>query len=71
KHYFYLNASEKIHDYIFLLIPANAKKVALGLALWDATTDIYVQNKLSVLGFSDGISVVIPTFKGEKLLLNV
>ncbi|HDR1547184.1 TPA: glycosyltransferase [Pasteurella multocida] len=69
KHYFYLNASEKIHDYIFLLIPANAKKVALGLALWDATTDIYVQNKLSVLGFSDGISVVIPTFKGEKTII--
>lgn len=69
KHYFYLNASKKINDYIFLLVPTGAKKVTLGLALWDAKADVYTQNSLGITSFSDGISVVVPTYKGEKTII--
>lgn len=69
KYYFYLNSESGLNDYIFLLLPKETTKVGLGLALWDNKSDIYHNNKLDIVGFSDGISVILPTFQGEKTII--
>lgn len=69
KYYFYLNSESSLNDYIFLLLPKETTKVGLGLALWDNKSDIYHNNKLDIVGFSDGISVILPTFQGEKTII--
>lgn len=68
KHYFYLNADKSKEDYVFLPIPETAKQVALGLVLWDNKSDIYYNNSVGIAGMFDGISVIIPTYKGEKTI---
>ncbi|MFV2030303.1 glycosyltransferase [Neisseria sp. S1] len=69
KHYFYLNSDESLDDYIFLLIPQFATRVALGLVHWDNKSEISYHNALNIAGLSNGISVILPTYQGEKTII--
>ena len=69
KHYFYLNSDESLDDYIFLLVPKSATRVALGLVPWDNKSEISYHNALNVAGLSNGISVILPTYQGEKTII--
>ena len=69
KHYFYLNSDENLDDYIFLLVPKSAARVAVGLVPWDNKSEISYHNALNVAGLSNGISVILPTYQGEKTII--
>ncbi|EER46677.1 hypothetical protein AM305_11510 [Actinobacillus minor NM305] len=69
KYYFYLNTNRKLDDYITLLVPPDVCRVELGTHLWDAESTIYLNNQIEVSTLVDGVTVILPTYKGEKTIL--
>lgn len=65
KYYFYLDVSLGNSEEILLVLPVNCASVEIGFLLWDAKSDIYLDNKVGMNKLATGISVVLPTYQGK------
>lgn len=68
-HYFYLNSNPEHTDYIALILPQNTSQVKVGVEAWDKKGTLYLQNSIKVSTLYDGVSVILPTYKGEKTII--
>ena len=68
KYYFYLDVSQENSEEILLILPLDCTSVEIGFSLWDAQTDIYIANQVGVRKLTEGISVVVPTYRGEMTI---
>lgn len=69
RHYFYLNSDPAQTDYITLILPQNTARVELAVESWDKKGELYLQNHIQAATLNDGVSIIIPTYKGEKTII--
>lgn len=68
-YYFYLNSDENRMDYITLILPPNTQYTELSIEPWDTKGELYLQNHIKVTKLTDGVSIIVPTYKGERSIL--
>ncbi|GAB1663287.1 TPA: glycosyltransferase [Mannheimia haemolytica] len=68
-HYFYLNINPQQTDYITLILPQNTSQVKVGVEAWDKKGALYLKNYIKTSTLYDGVSVILPTYKGEKTII--
>lgn len=68
-HYFYLNTNPQQTDYITLILPQNTSQVKVGVEAWDKKGALYLKNYIKTSTLYDGVSVILPTYKGEKTII--
>lgn len=68
-HYFYLNTNPQQTDYIALILPQNTSQVKVGVEAWDKKGALYLKNYIKTSTLYDGVSVILPTYKGEKTII--
>ncbi len=69
QYYFYLNVDPQVEDQLLLVLPLGTEKVGIGVATWDAKAPVYIANEFGISGQEDGISVILPTYKGQNTIL--
>ncbi|MFZ2726067.1 MAG: glycosyltransferase [Methylococcaceae bacterium] len=50
-------------------VPTNASQLRLNFQKWTATSPRYLNNKIDYLNLKYGISVIVPSYKGEKTII--
>lgn len=69
KYYHYLSVNPSLYNNLLLYPPVGTKSIELGVRLWDAVTDINFNGLIQTVSYNKGISVVIPSYKGEKTII--
>ncbi|MBE2898702.1 glycosyltransferase [Pasteurellaceae bacterium 20609_3] len=69
KSYVYLNTDPRQFDQVLLILPETCRSVDIGLQTWDSgDAKIQLSNKVGITTYKEGVSVVIPTYKGVNTI---
>lgn len=69
KYYHYLSVDPSVHNNILLCPPLNTVSIQLSIRLWDNVTDIAFSGFFETILHKTGVSVVIPSYKGEATII--
>ena len=66
--YVYVSISNKYFTKVTLPIPTHAHLINLKLERWQFSNEIVASNTIGYAGLKSGVSVIIPSFKGENTI---
>ncbi|HHF5018559.1 TPA: glycosyltransferase [Haemophilus influenzae] len=68
KYYFYLNTEKDQQDNLFIIPPLDCENIKLDIVPWDIKGKISVHNKVGISHYTNGISIILPTYKGVNTI---
>lgn len=69
KYYYYLTVDAAYNNNVHLELPKGTTAVELSTQLWDNQSDIMFDGRFSIAIHKPGISIIIPSYKGENTIL--